>query len=148
MSKEKKALIKQVSYANYAFFLSRIESHLFSPLLQKALNFYVWFYTTQKPCQIFTSQEVRNILAQMKQEKPRGINSLAAFVGRLYITDGIALREAIRWRLNHLGGRTDMMLLAPNDAVRAVRDCLTCFADAIEQSEDKNGDADSTTKEQ
>ena len=148
MAKEKKALIKQVSYAEYAVFLSRIESYLFSSLLQKALNFYVWFYTTQEPCRIFTLGEIRDILAKMEQEKPRGIDSLEAFVGRLHIIDGVALREAIRWRLNRLGGRTDMSLLAPNDPVRAVRDCLTCFADAIEQSEDKNDDADSTTKRQ
>jgi hypothetical protein len=146
MGKKKREPVKHVSYADYAHFLDRIENYLFSPLLQKTLNFYVWFYTKQQPTQIFTPIDLREILAMMDQEKPRDIDSLAEFVGRLCVSEGVAAREAIRWRSSHLDGRIDKKLLAPNTAVRAVRDCLTCFADAIEQSDDKKDAAGSTTK--
>lgn len=146
--KHKKPRVKYVSNADYGFYLSRIYSWLFPPLLDKALKFYIWYWVEKEHTKIFTANDIKEILAKLDQEKPRGIDSLVTAVQRLRIADGIAVREAIRWRLNHLDGRTDKKLIAPNDAYRAVRDCLAVLLDEVERFEDKNSSAGTTTKEQ
>jgi len=87
---------------------------------------------------------ITEVLGLLDQGKPGNIDSLATAVQRLCIADGIVVREAIRWRLSHLGGRTDKKLIAPNDAYRAVRECMMAFGDAMKQSQDKNGTAETT----
>lgn len=136
--------IKDVSYADYGFFLSIIYSWLFPPLLEKSLNFYIWFFMEKEPTTIFTTENLVYVLSVLDREKPADIDSLATLVQRQTIPDGIAVREAIRRRLNHLGGRTDKRLLAPNDACGAVRECLLSMVDAMRRSEERKAAKKST----
>lgn len=136
--KHKKPRVKNASYADYGLFLTKIYNWLFPPLLDKALGFYLWYWVEKEHQKIFTSKDIKEILANLDQKKPRSIDSLVDAVQRLRIADGIAVREAIRWRLNHLDGRTDKKLIAPNDAYRAVRDCMMVLLDEAERSEGKS----------
>jgi len=136
--------VKDISYADYGFFLSQIYSWLFPSLLDKALDFYIWFFTKREPETILTVESLEYVLAKMDQEKPGDIDSLAALVQSLTIPDGIAVREAIRRRLSHLDGRTDKRQIARNDVAQAVRECMLSLADAMRRSEERT-DADGST---
>jgi len=115
----------------YAIFLSTIYNTLFPSLLDKALDFYVWFFTKKEPTRIFTVNDIEDVLSYLHENKPRDIGHLAEIVQRMPIPDGIVVREAIRLRLNHLDTRNGMMRITTSRAYPIVKDCLSGLADAM-----------------
>lgn len=133
------------SQIQYAICLTTIYNWLFPPLLDKALDFWVWFFTEKQPESILSLDSLEYALEVLDREKPTDINSLAELVQRLTIPDAIAVREAIRFRLNHLDMSICMMRITTSDAVAIVSDCLNELADEVRRSEGKRR-GDGTTR--
>ncbi len=134
------------SQIEYAIHLTKIYNWLFPPLLDKALDFYIWYFTEKEPQRFATADSIEYVLSVMDEDKPDDTDSLVSLVQRMTIPDGIAVREAIRTRLNHLETGNGMMRITKNGVVPIVRDCMTAFAELIRQSEEETPADDTTTE--
>jgi len=134
------------SQLRYAIHLTKIYNWLFPPLLDKALNFYMWFFTEREPESILSLESLEYVLSKMDQEKPCDIDSLVEFVQRQTIPDGIVVREAIRFQLNRLETQNGIVRITKNGAPAILKDCMMAFAESLQPSQGKNCGDETTTE--
>ena len=130
--RQKKKTVFACSANDYEVVLFHVYRRLFSPLLEKSLDFYKWFYTHREPTCIYDSHDIDEVLNLLRSGKPADIDSLAELLSGFCIADAIVVKDAIQWRLNRLGEQTDTMQIARNDFVEVVIQCIERFRDEIE----------------
>jgi len=131
--KRNKKAVFACSANEYEVILYHAYRRLFSPLLEKSLDFYKWFHTCREPTCIYDRHDVDDVLNRFRSGKPADIDSLAELISGFCIVDAIVVKDAIQWRLNRLGEQTDMMQIARNDFVEVVIQCIERFRDEVER---------------
>lgn len=66
MAEKIKPRVCVANHADYKMFLTEIYNYVFPPLLQKSLDFYKWFYTTKEPTQIFSRNDITDVIEMLK----------------------------------------------------------------------------------
>jgi hypothetical protein len=122
------------NFPYYAHFLLRTYNWMFSPLLQKCLEFYSWYFSTHKPdARLYSSSDLRAMAESLEKfRRDNKIEDLVEWIGHQPIPDAVGVRDAIQRRIGQAQQEPHMLPGHPDGAVEAVRFCLLELANEID----------------
>lgn len=131
MAKNKKPRVLQVKCIEYEMFMTQLYNYIFPPVLHKALSFYIWYFVEKEPTQIFSKDDLLEIIDILNSLNITDLDSLVNEIQSFPIPDAVAVREAIRYKIDILDEVQEKHIIAPSKPFDAIIDCLKTFAKAM-----------------